>query len=235
MDLPADVVREDRRLETTASKASEELARLRWHWTLDESNNVRVTIDAYAAATGKQRSLIYRYAHGYTRFRHGTVTLAEAIERAGMGADREAATQAVAEARNVAFGTARQRRPSEVQRVLDMGRERVELRGGSIEEQTGKVAELIVQAEKTAVVEEKARTERLGLRFIEVEEDLQRVVRILSKVVRTASAIGWGDEEQELLGHTLASARALIELANLAIVGAADVDWDAELASIGGE
>ena len=39
MTLAYNVIEADHRLVAAAGKASEELARHRWHWTLDESNN----------------------------------------------------------------------------------------------------------------------------------------------------------------------------------------------------
>ena len=45
--------------------ASEELARHRWHWTLDESNPDRVSFSEYAAGVGRHKSQIQSFARGY--------------------------------------------------------------------------------------------------------------------------------------------------------------------------
>lgn len=236
MGLPRDVIREDRRLELTASKASEELAHLRWHWTLDETNAKRVSLREYARAVGRDRRAIEKYAHGYVRWTAGDGTVAsltESIERAALSAEREAATEAVAKARGVAFGTARQNRPTEVRRVLTMARERAEETGGSVADEARKAARLIVASE-TATEQQKAdRHRRRGLRYIELEERLGRVRRELVASIEIAAALDIGDEERELLEETLGNVRALLGLLDLAIVGATEVDWDAELTRLG--
>lgn len=231
-DLPAHVVEEDRRLERTASSASEELARLRWHWTLDESNTERVSISEYARAVGRSRATIGEYAKGYAEARRRNIPTAEAMKRAAMSAEREAATEAVAEARGLSFGTARQNRPAEVKRVLDTARERAERYGTTVADEAAKVADWTVRAEKAAKRVQDERRERLGLRFIELEELLHRARRELVQAVNLAAAMEWGDDERELLEQTVANVRALLELINVALVGTADVDWDAELASL---
>lgn len=234
MSLPAEVVSEDRSLEKVTTKASEQLAELRWHWTLDESNPKRVGLREYAREVGRDHKLITKYAKGYALWSGDDIvpTLSEAIERAAMGAENEVATEAVAKARGVAFSTARQSRPTEVKRVRDMARERVEKHGGTIEEQTEKAADWIVRSEKAAERTTAARRERLGMRFIGIEDRLQRVRRELIQAVNEAAAVGWGDEERELLAQTLAQVKALLELLDMAVVGAVDVDWDAELAGL---
>lgn len=52
----------------------------------------------YAVSTGRSLSTIQAYAKGYEIWsdRDGSVTLGEAIERANMGAETQAATAAVA-------------------------------------------------------------------------------------------------------------------------------------------
>jgi hypothetical protein len=234
MDLPVAVIEQDHKLERATAKTSEQLAKLRWHWTLDETNPDRVSLKAYARGISRDRALVTKYAKGYASWQEGDdiVTLSEAIERAGMGAEREAATEAVAQARGLGFSTVKQSRPTEIKRVREIARERVEQHGGTIEEQAEKAAEWIVKAEKADARQRDERKERLGLRFVEMEEELDAVKRRLIKAVNLAHDVPWGDEERELLGTTLANVKALLELINLALVGSADVDWDAELADL---
>src|SRR4051794_4243622 len=106
--LPKKVITEDRRLDQTQTKAAEALMRLRWHWTLDKSNADRVSMNAYAAAVSKSRGTIQRDAKGYALMKapgsSGRATSPnEARGRANMGAESQAATEAVAEARGVSF------------------------------------------------------------------------------------------------------------------------------------
>lgn len=237
MDLPAVVIEQDRKYEQATTRASEELAKLRWHWTLDESNPERVPLAAYARAVGRDKRAIGKYAHGYALWRgDASVTpLSEAIERAGLGADKEAATEAVAETRGLAFQTVRQTRPAEVKRVLEHARERAEKLGSSVSAEAPKAAEWIVKSEQAAAAAKGERKDKLGLRFVQLEERLQRARRELVESVNIAASTEWGDEEQELLEQTLVNVKSLLELLNLAIVGASDVDWDDELAALGGQ
>lgn len=236
MSLSANVIATDRKLEKATASASEALMEHRWHWTLDESNAKRVSFREYARSVGKALSTIQKYANGYVLLsdRDIAVTPTEALERANMGAETWAATQAVAKARGVAPTTVRQDRPVEVRRVREMARERAEAKGTTVEEETRRAADLIVRSEKAAEREKKDKRTRLGLRFVELEEILQRMRREGVKAVNLAADVEWGDEERELLSATLANVKSLIELASLALVGAADVDWDAELAELEG-
>ena len=233
MALPQHVIREDRQLEHATTSASKQLAELRWHWTLDETNAERVGLREYAREVGRGLPTIHSYANGYVLSRDRDIPISEAIQRAGMGTEREAATEAIAKARGVTFSTIKQSRPTEVKRVRDMARERIEQHGGTIEEQTQKAAEWVVKAEQAEHDQTAARRERLGMRFIGIEERLQRVRRELIQAVNEAAAVGWGEHEQELLAQTLAQVKALLELLDMAIVGAVDVDWDSELAGLG--
>lgn len=234
-ELPARVVAEDKRLDRAATSASEELARLRWHWTLDESNPERVSLSEYARAVGRARSIISRDANAYVLLRRGTATaLTDARERANMGAETEAATEAVANARGVSMQQARKARPTEVKRVRDMARERVEQQGGTIEEQAEKAADWIVRSEKAERRRTADRNERLGLRFVELEAHLEAARRRLGEALEVARAVDWEDEHQELLRHTLGQVKALLTLIDVALAGVADVDWDAELAALEG-
>jgi hypothetical protein len=232
MGLPADVVSEDRRLERNISADSELLAVLRWHWTLDESNSERVSIREYARSIGRDKKTVAAYAKGYLLMRGGEVAPSEAIERAKMGAESEAAVEAVAGARGVSFTHARQSRPTEIKRVRDIARERVEKYGGTIEEQADKAADWIVRSERAEQHSRDERRNRLGLRFVEMEGKLTKAKTALLDALSVAREVEWESEHRELLEHTLESVKSLIALVDLALTGAADVDWDAELAGL---
>jgi type I site-specific restriction endonuclease len=234
-DLPRSIVADDRRIEKLATGASEQLAELRWHWTLDETNPKRVSLRAYARSIGRDVSIVSRYAHGYALSVDDNVNIAEAIERSSMSVDREAATQAVAKARGVAFSTAKQSRPTEVKRVLGMARERVERQGGSVDEHVKRAASDIVKSEDAARKLDGARKRRLGLRFVELEGALDGARRKLETALDVAKSVEWEQEQQELLQSTLNNVRALIDLVDVALAGTPDVDWDAELAALQGD
>lgn len=234
--LPPEVVATDHNLEKTATKASEALARHRWHWTLDESNPNRVSIRAYARAVGRSDSTVGPMVSGYAAWSSGARasagSLPEAIERAGMSAERETVVEAVAQARGLGFKRVRESRPDEVKRVREMARERAERHGTTIEEEAPKVAEWIVKAEVADRNRTEERKQRLGLRFVEMEGHLAAAKRRLTDALNLAHQVPWGTEERELLSHTVNNIKALLALIDTALGGVADVDWDAELAKL---
>ena len=58
----------DGELEAANEEAQIALAYHRWHWTKDESNPERVSIEAYARQVGKHESDIRKYVHAYELF-----------------------------------------------------------------------------------------------------------------------------------------------------------------------
>lgn len=233
--LPLEVVQEDTELEGRIGKMSERLAKLRWHWTLDESNPARVSLRQYARDVGKGFSTIHSYANGYPDHRDRDIPISEAIQLAGMSSETESATKAVSGAREVSVSTAKQSRSTEVRRVREIARERAEKHGTTVEEEAPQVAEWIVKTEQAGKQISAERKERLGLRFVEMEAKLDKVKRGLVEAVRLAQEIGWGDEEVELLQHDLANIKSLLHLVDVALIGSTDVDWDKELAKLAEE
>lgn len=231
-DLPRLAVETDHRLESATESASEALAKHRWHWTLDESNPERVSLRAYAAAVGRSHTTIQRSAQGYLVMVGTGARATDAIARAQMGAETQAATEAVAEARGVKFDSARRTRPTETRRVRDMARERAERHGTSVEEEAPKVAQSIVRSERVEQRTRDERRERLGLRFVQMEGKLAKAKSALLDALDVARDVEWEAEHRELLEHTLEGVKSLLSLVDLALTGAADIDWDAELAGL---
>lgn len=233
MSLPRDVVQEDHRLEEQAEKAGSALAELRWHWTLDESNPERVSIREYARAVGRAEGPIRRSANACVQYRtHPGISMAEARTRANLSADRLAATQAVANIRGVTLETAEHKRRDETRRVQQIAAERAERHGTSIEEEAPKVAEWVVRAEKAEQTRQAKRKEQRGLRYIEMEGHLKAAQRKLVEALNMSHDVPWGDEERDLLAGTVQNIRALLNLIDMALVGAAEIDWDSELAAL---
>lgn len=86
--LSPQVIAADRRLDDNAKRASEDLAKHRWHWTLDESNPDRVSIRAYARAVGRHHRTISVQANGFSAWvAQPAAPPSEHIERAGIGID----------------------------------------------------------------------------------------------------------------------------------------------------
>lgn len=233
--LSANAIETDRRLEKARESTAEALMRHRWHWTLDESNPERVSINEYARDVGRARSTIQADANGYALYsggRAGPATLGEARERANMGAETQAATEAVADARGIGFQHTRQERAVEVKRVREIARERAEQEGTSVEQEAPKVARAIARADAAAQAHRDERKGRSALRYVEMEGKLTKAQRALMEALEVAHSVPWGDEERELLTATVSNVRALLNLVDLALVGNAEIDWDAELSKL---
>lgn len=236
MQVPRDAVTEDRRLEKAASSTAEALMRHRWHWTLDESNPAKVTFAEYGRAVGRDRSAIRRDAHGYELIQAGEVTSPDdARTRAGMSGETVAATQAVARARGLSEQQTRKTRPVEVKRVREIARQRAEDHGTTIEEETTRIAESIVKSERADERSKRFKIEhrkQFGLEFVEVEGHLVDAKKALTAALKSALDYEWDAEKRELLEEVLDQVKALLKLIDLQLAGAADVDWDDELARI---
>src|SRR6188768_316273 len=104
--VPRSVVETDHQLEGAHDRASQELARHRWHWTLDESNPDRVTPYDYAKAVGRKQPTIFRYAKGWALFMQRTntpgvsttgFTVQDAIRLAELKVEDQQFAEAIAE------------------------------------------------------------------------------------------------------------------------------------------
>lgn len=233
MTLPVEVVRDDHDLETRIGKMSERLAKLRWHWTLDESNPGRVSMREYARQVGRSVSTIHGYAHGWQIFSVPASgnTLGEAIERAKMGGETEAVTEAVAEARGVTFKTARHNHYDEVKRVRSMARDAAEKKGTTVEEEAHTIAQWAEKARATSAERAAARS-TLSPRYLSTEKYLQGGYRQLRHALEEARDAEFDTDAIELLQETMGNIRALLNLIDMAFAGTTDVDWDRELAAL---
>lgn len=229
--IPANVIREDHELEAATSRASEDLARLRWRWTLDDSNADRVSIREYARSVGRAFATVYKYVNGYAlRLADRDISINEAIERAGMGAETQAVTEAVAEARGLTFSTTRQERGTEVRHVRNLAREAAERKGTTVAEEAVTIAQMAARIDESESQRKVEREARRTLRYVEMQGYLHSAIRSLQR----AAAMGgsWDGEEQELLRDTVDKVREIIVLLDARIMGTQAIDWDAELAAI---
>jgi hypothetical protein len=239
--LPPEVITTDHQLEQAADQASGSLVKHRWHWTLDDSNPGRVSITEYARQVARHHSVISSQVNGYALWLDENTSRAEASEtrplhehvrRASMSSETQAATEAVAKARGTTFRTAEDKRPTEVRRVREMARDRAEKHGTTVEEEAPRLAEQIVTQEKADARLADERKARLGLRFVKAENILARMYREGQNALTEMRDIPWDDEQRQLLIGALANIKALLNLIDMALSGAADVDWDAEMAKL---
>lgn len=240
--LPENVITRDRELDGRATRASEELARLRWHWTLDESNPNKVTLRQYAAAIGHStHKTVGRYANGYALFvergsREGpALTIQDAIRLSEVAEEDRSMHEAIAEGSGrpvsqVSRGDNRHRTRATIERA----KSRAERRGGDPVDHARDIA-----AEERKVAEAKKRRkaterERRSSKFIRIEGHLANAQRRLMDALHQAEGVDFPDDEMELIRSSLANIRAVLNLIDLRMAGTPDIDWDAELAQLGG-
>ena len=150
MTLPKSVIEEDHRLDAAATKVGEELARLRWHWTLDESNAERVDCAEYGRQVGRSQGTIYTSAKGYETWssnRDVSIPLAGAIQLAGMSSERAAATEAVAEALGNSVSSTATHRRAEIKEVLSSARDAAVRKNTDVHDEIKRQAETLGKAQ----------------------------------------------------------------------------------------
>lgn len=243
-DLPNEVVESDHKLEQSASKAGESLAKHRWHWTLDESNPDRVSMHEYAKAVGRNRRTIQSYAKGYGMWLAaggGTSTspLIEHMQRAITSAETTEIVEAVAEANQVNFRTARQKYTPDVQRVRDAVEKAVERKPEmTSEEKTDyakRTAETIARSKASEATRRTERAKQRSAMYMRIDAKLAHARSDLQDVLNYGKDLGLSSDETEDVKGALDKIKSFANLIDLALTGSMDVDWDAELAKIGGE
>ena len=245
LTLPGHVVKEDHKLEGSVHAASEQLAELRWHWTLDESNPERVSFRQYAEDVGKHYKTITDYVNGYVLYAHSdsgsAVTLTACIEMVKLKADTRMAVEAVAKSEGLTFQSARRLRKGDVDsiRLAVANESEREAEKGHVltdkdkEEYANTLAQSRKNMEKQEAARRKAAQERYGMAFQSIDTELlkarQHVRKALRELLETPVT---GDEEVMILSRNNQAVKELTELFGSALEGDSGTDWDAELASL---
>lgn len=216
--LPTRVVAEDHRLEKAAEGSARVLMEHRWHWTLDEKNDHRVSIRHYAKEVGKALSIISRDAHGYEFVLKGK-TPSDAREKAAMSEETFAATEAVAEAKGITVHQARQAHKKDVQAVKTWARERAE-RGSTLpREELTRAAKDHVRIQKTEQAEREKKKRQHTMRWFHIDGYLDDARRELIKAIDEALIGDLDAEERDLLLKTLDQVTEAARLTREAIIG----------------
>jgi hypothetical protein len=232
--VPDKVIRQDQRL----TKAGEELAELRWRWTLDETNPDRVSFTEYAGQVGAHRGTVARYAHGYAAWlaAQGKAampgqpqTVGDFVELAKLDIERKEAAKAVSRHSGKGVRNGARHKRSEVDNVLNAARERAASRGTTLDHEIDRAAERRERARRAAQKEQDERRRAATQRYLEIEGHIGVVLQRLRKVLDAAQEVPFSDEEKELLVGSIAKARGLLGLVEMRVAGSTDVDWDAEL------
>jgi hypothetical protein len=242
-EVPKSVVQTDHRLEGAHDRASEELAKHRWHWTLDESNRERVKVSVYARAVGRSQSVIYRHARGWDlyarRINEGGVTpegftIQDAVRQAESSAERQEFNEAIAEGSGRSVGSvARGDNRVRTNEIIAHAKERAERRGTSPVDEARRIAEHQRQSRETAQRERQSKSQAHFFRWNEIEGDLIVAQRKLLHALSVAEGVDFTEEEMEFIRVAVAKTRAVLDLIDLRMAGTPDIDWDAELAKLG--
>jgi hypothetical protein len=246
-ELSDRVVREDRRLEDTAERSRAELAKHRWHWTLDESNPNRVGVRAYARAIGRHWTTVNDMVNGYATWLaeqqkegvggtpYTAPSLVEAMALAKMRGETATAAKAIAKAKGIDVESVRRHHAGEIRSVKAAAEERVERSKTptTFDAEAERVAAGRVQGATTRKKKKAESKRRRTFRYVEVEGRIATMRREGLAALEVMQDVSFGDEERELLAAAVADLLAILKLIDLRLDVDASVDWDAEMRKLG--
>ncbi len=235
--IKPEVLREDARLEQAAEGTRLALAKHRWHWTLDESNPGRVSMNAYAKAIGRHHRTLADMVHGYQNWVAAGAAATEFSDyqaREKLRGETREATEAVAEAKGIGVESARRHHADEVREVKAAAQERAERKGTQVADEIKHVANSRASQARSEKKREEERKEAHTLRYLEAEGKIATAMRYLRALLDDTSGVPFTDEETELLSSSLGQLRALLNLLDVRLLDATDIDWDAEMAKMTG-
>jgi predicted nucleic acid-binding Zn-ribbon protein len=239
MRLPTEVVETDHRLETAAEKASDDLAKHRWHWTADEANPERVTFSQYARAVGRDPDTIRNMVVGYVGFLddQGTGrTVQDHIQLAIVRESDREVIEETAKGLGLAVSTTRAQHKDDVSRVRDAVADATEQKPDITPDERRAVARrTATNIAKSRQIERESRQhlrERKSALAVMLEGELTKARYGLIGALNYAREIDqatFPGEFLEQIQRSLGDIDALVKLVRSAVGGAADIDWDAEL------
>jgi hypothetical protein len=226
----------DDRLDDGVRMAQEDLAKHRWHWTLDESNDDRMSLRSYAAASGKAFATVQSYANGYAASLTGPPgrSLADEIALANMGADKQIVAAAVANVEGVTVSSVASRRGGSdslanlkamAEEVADREKITLEAAAKSVAERRKKTK---IMAENKATKEKAAHTRR----YLSIEAGIAKAKSLLIAALKEAEGVGFVDDELEMLRDSIGTLKSVLTMLDVRVGGESDTDWDRELANL---
>lgn len=236
-ELPQLVIEKDHRLQ----KATDELAQLRWHWTLDETNPKRVPQREYARQVGVDQKRINVDANAWAdhlaaqgEALHGLTpgtphTVSDFRELRKLSSERQEAAKAIAKATGQAVSSVTTHKKEEIADVVNTARERAIDRGTTVESEIDQAAEWREKARRAARREQDERKAAHTMRYVTIEGQIGVAMQKLRAILNESEGVEFTEEEKELLVDSLAKLRALLNLIDMRIAGNTNVDWDAEL------
>lgn len=240
--IPQAVIDKDHELDGRSARAGEALAKHRWKMTLDP-DGPQYSFGAYADAVGSSVTVIANNAKGYALFveRASTVlpgskpsTIEDTIRLAALSAENQAFTEAIAAGSGRPVGQIARGDNMLRPVIIDQARQRAERLGTDPVEEAREIA---ARHRKTNEMTKRHRAEdvaRRSLRFVSIEGKLARAKTFVMEALAEAEDVKFNDEEMELMRATIANLKALLNLIDLRMAGAPDIDWDAEMATLTG-
>jgi hypothetical protein len=216
--------------------------KLRWHWTLDESNPKRVDFTEYARAVGRDRKIISRDAYAWEEYQQAKMagpmgpgsarTPSDFRQLAKLSEERKQATKAIARVSGKAISTVATSKRDEVDAVVSLAQERAMKRKTTVEHEIEHVAERRERGRQVSDKLKKEQKHRHTARYIAAEGDIGVAMQRLRKLLDDVEGVDFNDDERELLTEALGKLRALLNLLDIRITGATDIDWDKEFQKI---
>jgi hypothetical protein len=228
-------IEKDRELEAAASQTTLELARHRWHWTLDESNPDRVSFGQWAERVHRHKSVIAAMVNGYAVFlKEDDISLGEAMARAMTGAEQTEVVEAVAAATGKSFQNIVKNNAQLAKSVRIAATERAERKGTTMSDELPQAAKAVVAAKKAAEDERKAKRAGKSSQLLALEGHLASAQLSLKYALRDTDPDLLGEPEREYLHTVIGRLRTMLDLVDLkATNSTTETDWDAELAKLG--
>ena len=242
--IPQNVVAKDHELEGRSDRASEALAKHRWHWTLDESNPQRVSPREYAKVVGRAHVTIFRHAKGYALYTErmsvrpgatvGGFTIQDAIRLAELKVEDQEFAEAIAQGSGKSVAqVARGDNRHKMHAIVGQAKDRAERRGTNAVDEARDLAEQHRKTREMDAEHRKSRAKARTFRYIGIEGDLASAKRKLLNALKDAEGVDFSEEELDLIRDSIAQVRAVLNLLDLRMSGDPNVDWDAEFEKIG--
>lgn len=233
MALPIKVVKEDRQL----SNASDSLAALRWHWTLNEENPERVSFREYGRAVGRDMAAILRHAKGYALYLEGKGkrSIDDCIAAAATSPQRKLVADEVGARLGVTPRSVVADHNPTLRDVEALADERAKRHGTTFEQEVEPAADYVMKRR----VKEQKRKEKLraehSQEFMRASDALARLEQAMKRAVPVITSYDWQEaDERKILKDRIGKMAMLMASLQLEVTGETGVDWDTELARFQG-
>lgn len=241
--IPRSVVETDQKLEGAHDRASEALAKHRWHWTLDESNAGRVSFREYARAIGRKDPVVRSYAKGWALYRDRLTatpgvaagfTVHDAIRLSEQSEEMQVFSEAIAEGSGVPIArVARGDNRHKTREIMHSAKERAERHGTDPVDEARTIAKQQVESRKIDHDRKAQRAERHEARWLAIEVLLSTAKVKLVSALREAEGVDFDERELKLLRGTINQVHHVLEVFDMRFSG--DGDWAAELDKLSNE